>query len=241
MNSREEKLPVDSVEGVHLPHQRFAVGQSWPNWPTRQSVRPVRHAVDLYVMAPRPSTALSVCGTAVAASGLARGGLFVYDNPILANYPDDRCERCGWVVALEQGTVEQEIDLYAGKAGCGDGAGGLLRQIFTAILADLPPGSGNETSHRSDLLAHASRHRPMAVTCLDCAQMPRRAAKFHGAGSASCPETQLACMACTFFAGSWSGRVGIPTAECVVPAPCSVLVALARHYDLPLDSSRGVC
>ena len=46
----------------------------------------------------------------------------------------------------------QEIDLYiADAAGHGD-AGGLLRQIFTAILADAPPGRDAEAGHRSDLL-----------------------------------------------------------------------------------------
>jgi len=49
-----------------------------------------------------------------------------------------------------------------------------------------------------------------------------------------CPQAQLVCGECTFTAGRWAGEwEGLTTGECVVPVPCSVLVALANHYEIP--------
>jgi hypothetical protein len=136
------------------------------------------------------------------------------------------------VVALNRGTVEAEIELHVGAAG--DVDTGLLRQVFTAVLADVAPGRDAESGHRSDLLAHAARHRPTAIVCEQCGEKCS-AAEGHGEGVVVCPQVQLVCGECTFSAGRWADeREGMSTAECVVPAPCSVLVALARHYEIPV-------
>ena len=140
------------------------------------------------------------------------------------------CEQCGWVVALNQGTVEQQIDLFVGAAGNLDD--GLLREIFTSILADLPPGQDTVSGHRSDLLAHAAQHRPTVQVCEDCADL-QAPEDVHGRGVTACPDAVLVCQSCTFTAGLWAGRrQGVSTGECVVSAPCSVLTALADHYEL---------
>jgi hypothetical protein len=184
--------------------------------------------------------AFSVCG--LRAQHVPKLGGFTYDNPFLVSR---RCERCGWVVALNRGTVEQEIDFYARTSTKHDAladAGadsGLLRRIFTAILADAPPGRDAESGHRSDLLAHAARHRPVVRLCEHCAEMDDTAAH----GDAVCASPVVVCGECTFTAGHWAGeKAGSITGECVVAAPCSVLRALMAHYGLidPAGSADSV-
>src|SRR6478672_1580756 len=78
------------------------------------------HAVDLESLAPRTaqtrsgegrelpdSELFSVCG--MRATIVRKLGPFAYGSRWLKRL---RCERCSWVVALNRGTVEQEIDLY---------------------------------------------------------------------------------------------------------------------------------
>lgn len=195
------------------------------------------HAVDLHSIAPPIVAAagggdsagvVSVCG----ARSHYRGQLGRFDVGD-QGLGRRRCESCGWVVALTQGAVEAQIELYTAAAGTLDD--GLLRRIFVAILADLPPGRAARAGHRSELLAHAARHRPTVAVCANCTASDRSPAEVHGHDTAVCPDAVLVCRACTFTAGPWAGpRRGAPTGECVVAAPCSVLVALARHYDLPM-------
>lgn len=229
--------PVNVVGGMRLPEYRFGIGLGGGDWRGWHAVDVKRYGPQLaeaHVHGVRTSEVAvsSVCG--IRAQYVRRAGQFTYDSAFLTR---DRCERCGWVVALHQGTVEQEIDLYVAASGGADR--GLLRQVFTSILADLPPGAAAEPGHRSDLLAHVARHRPTAVGCEACAQ-GRHVTEVHGAGVTACPEAVLVCASCTFTASSWGGqRQGMTTSECVVAAPCSVLHAVARHYELP-DSSWGV-
>ena len=151
-------------------------------------------------------------------------GEFNYERPSLAQR---RYERCGWVVALDRGTVEHEIELHVGAAGALD-ENGLLRQIFTAILADLPPRPEPSCGHLSNLLAHAARHRPTVAPCADCS-VRGGAAEVHEPGGLACPHSALVCGSCTFNAGHWSStRQGTKTSECVVHQPCSVLTALVQ-------------
>lgn len=213
--------------------QRFELGAA-------AEQRRVWHAIDMVLHGQRVAAipveersgrgieAFSVCG--LRAHHTPRLGGFTYDNRFLKSR---RCERCSWVVALNRGTVEQEIDFYTRAADGSDllaPAGtdsGLLRAIFTAILADAPPGRDAESGHRSDLLAHAAMHRPVLSVCEDCCE--------HGVGDVHggdrCPQAGAVCAECTFTAGQWAGeQAGSITGECVVAAPCSVLVALAAHY-----------
>jgi hypothetical protein len=228
---------MGSAEGVPLPQYRFGIGSGGTDWR-------IWHAVDLKFYAEQiAATAdrgtrrndgdvFSVCGTRT--QHVRRLGQFSYDSQFLTR---QRCERCGWVVALDRGTVDQEIELYVAAASGADH--GLLRQIFTAILADLPPGAAAQSGHRSDLLAHAARHRPTVAVCEGCSHS-RSVAEVHGGGVTVCPDAVLVCGSCTFTAGQWAGdRQGMTTGECMVSAPCSVLVALAQHYELALDGSWG--
>lgn len=203
--------------------------------------RTLWHAVDMALLGPRAAAAtaeqrgsgrgveaFSVCG--LRAHHTPRLGGFTYDNRFLRS---KRCERCSWVVALNRGTVEQEIDFYTRTADGSDvlapaGADSrLLRTIFTAILADAPPGRDAESGHRSDLLAHASAHRPVVRLCEACTEHGPSATH----GEQACPQATVVCGTCTFTSGQWAGATaGRILGECVVAAPCSVLVALAAHY-----------
>ncbi|MBS4730546.1 hypothetical protein MSM1_20225 [Mycobacterium sp. SM1] len=163
-------------------------------------------------------------------------GAFTYGSRWLAK---GRCERCGWVVALNRGTIDQEIDLYAQSSWRVGGGWNpdLLRRIFTAILADAPPDREAQLGHRSELLAHAAEHRPIVTVCEQCARC-RDPAAVHGEDV--CPDYRVVCGACTFRAGPWAGdQEGVPTAECVVAAPCSVLTAMAAHYLIAVDPPTG--
>jgi hypothetical protein len=219
---------------------RFAIGaaSSGSHW----------HAVDVVSLAPTMARVLgaaqqegrksvgvetfSTCGVPVQV--LRALGPFTYDSPWLTQV---RCERCSWVVALDRGTVEQEIELHVGAAG-DDPRGELLRLIFTAILADAPPGPVGVAGHRTDLLAHAALHRPTLMVCQRCAHGGCRAA--HGAAVTVCPQRVVLCRACSFLAGPWAReREGVPTGECVVGSPCSTLLALAEHYDIATSGLQG--
>ncbi|ANE83357.1 hypothetical protein A7U43_27920 (plasmid) [Mycobacterium adipatum] len=195
------------------------------------------HAVDLEMLSSRISSAqppgrspaeveaFSPCGARVQVVG--KLGPFTYGSRWLTRL---RCERCSWVVALNRGTVEQEIDLYTAEAG-GDRRGALLREIFTSILADAPPGPESQAGHRSDLLAHAARHRPVLTVCAECSESGLTAA--HGPSVSRCPHAAVVCQECSFTADSWAGEWnGVATGECVVASPCSTLLALADHYGI---------
>lgn len=237
MNRLPRSAGVNSDGRLRLPQYRFGIG-------TALMQEPASHAVDLQLYGPRMLDAqargvpcsdvdvFSVCGTRT--QYVRRAGQFGYQSGFLNEH---RCERCGWVVALNRGTVEQEIDLHTGYSRGADH--GLLRQIFTAILADVAPGSDAEAGHRSDLLAHAARHRPVLAVCEECSYSPS-AAEVHGPGATACASPTLVCGSCTFTGGLWAGeRSGMSTGDCVVAAPCSVLVTLAQHYDVVVDRPWG--
>lgn len=219
---------------IHIPDFRFGTAITMTGLQA--------HAVDLGAMrSPRmagddcdteAAAVFSLCGSRVQL--LPQFRAFTYDSPCLPGRT--RCERCSWVVALTRGTVEQEIELYAGDDAHG---GGLLRQIFTSILADAPPEGGQaRVGHRSDLLAHAARHRPELTVCEECCDAGSEAT--HGPGVERCPHARSVCIECSFVAGSWAGEwEGTVAAECEVPSPCSTLVTLARYYGVSLPSSEG--
>lgn len=225
-------LGVDHRGPVYVPADRYGIAAGLSGWGW--------HAADLELVSAHRAAGgsaarelFSLCGTRCNPP-LGRFGAFTYDNRWLHRL---RCERCSWVVALDRGTVEQEIELYSADAG--DAAlGYFLRQVFTAILADAPADPSGQSGHRSELLAHAARHRPMWTVCQRCDRGDAAAA--HGVGVVQCPEASVLCEECSFTAGSWAGqRAGVTSEECVVDAPCAALRALANHYDVAVPE-RGV-
>ena len=111
MSVIEPLRPRGSTSGgaAHVGAYRFGIGAGGSDWRW--------HAVDLQVVGPRMADAVarggqrgdvevfSVCGT--RAELVRRLGQFTYGSRWLS---ERRCERCGWVVALNRGTVEAEIE-----------------------------------------------------------------------------------------------------------------------------------
>lgn len=207
-----------------------------------------RHAVDMTIAdkaesaspAGRGPVVFGVCGERVT---LARQwGAFGDQNGMLA---DRRCEQCGWIVALHQGTTEREIGRYSpdelqrnvieSKGHNPD----LLATLLRAVLAnhsDELDYARPEPGVVSELLAHLCRHQPVVTVCGDCWDS---SPQVHGPDISVCPDATVTCMACTFLAGAWAGEFedSVGAAECFVRSPCSVLCSVADHFHIVTTTS----
>lgn len=171
-----------------------------------------------------------------------RWGVFGDENPIGGSFR--RCAECGWIAALQRGETEEELQRYAMTADTKSGAVALVVKIFTAVLDAQGGNDGltgwethGEQTRLSQLLGHIGSHAPAVFVCHGCADDDEcdysHTAQWR---PGFCPGRRLACMACTALAGEWAGECeGQTLAECFVPSPCSVLVAAARHYNIPVD------
>jgi hypothetical protein len=141
------------------------------------------------------------------------------------------CHECAWIVALHHGTIDTEIASYivddvdaaAITAAGVDATVG--PRILAAIANDTAVSSGRDLapSHRSTMLARASRHLPVVSMCEEC----------NDAGAAQCPHHVVYCPGCTPTAGEWAGEwEDTLLQECIVAAPCSVQTILAAHYEI---------
>lgn len=196
---------------------RFGAGIEPPLAVPRRFV----HAVDLASTRAWSSVGvecLSVCRTPCTFVDNGEQGAFPY-GAALSWGDSSRCERCGWVVALNRGAVDAEIEFYADVSRLGVFADP-LRQLFTAILADAPPGPDADLGYRSELLAHVARHRPVVDLERELGALPA----YRRVSLASAPTLAPTCLECTFAFG-YGGAV-------VVPAPCSALAAVAGHYGI---------
>lgn len=185
------------------------------------------HAVDLEASPAWSSGAhgLSVCRTPCTPFIDGGDGEFAY-GVALFGADSSRCERCGWVVALNRGAVDAEIEFYASRSRSGVFAG-LLRRLFVAILADAPPGPAADLGYRSELLAHVARHRPVVDLDSELDVLPA----YRRVPLASSRALVPVCLECTFAFGH-GGAI-------VVPAPCSALVAVAHHYGIAVTTEGG--
>lgn len=138
------------------------------------------------------------------------------------------CPSCTWIVALETGTVDQELDTLTPAGENLTALAGLMadplivRHICEAIItASQADQDGLADPATVEALAHATRHAPVILwpeTCLEAEC---------GHPVDACPAT-AACAACSLRAGDWSqdgeGRY-LPL--CTISAPCQVLTTLA--------------
>lgn len=196
---------------------RFGAGIEPPLAVPRRFV----HAVDLEAARAWGSVGverLSVCRTPCTFVDNGEQGAFPY-GAALSWGDSSRCERCGWVVALNRGAVDAEIEFYADGSRVGVFADP-LRQLFTAILADAPPGPTADLGYRSELLAHVARHRPVIDLEGELGALPA----YRRVPLASSPLREPTCLECTFAFGYGSAIA--------VPAPCSALTAVAHHYGI---------
>lgn len=151
-----------------------------------------------------------------------------------------RCPDCAWILALHNGGVEDEIAAFTAHdvvdtAVIADRMGDLGAQLLTAIARDPELTHGGQRlrpSQQSQLLGHAIRHLPVVGMCEECLDIG--VVNAHGEGQ-SCPAQEVICAGCTLTAHeAWAGEwyeTFLP--ECIVTAPCSVLAAMAAHYQIP--------
>jgi hypothetical protein len=191
-------------------------------------------AVEMGDSSARRVRAATECGsTAVIArhwGGFARGNRHV-DNHTL-------CPECAWSVALQRGTEEVELAVLT-PTGAETHALSLVPvdpliavRICRRLLADRRA----ERDYDADserwprVLGHVTAHRPVLLMDESCAEGDCD----HDTPAGCYGDTPtVACLACSVLTGpeqgEWEGQVDV-----LVPAPCSVLTAMAG------DAATGV-
>lgn len=173
------------------------------------------------------------CGATVVIA--RRWGAFMRGN----HYVRGRaCPACAWAVALDQNMVDAEL---AAIAPTGGELAALQRLLPDPLLAvriceRILDERRQERDYDADspywaqLLGHATAHSPAALVPEDCAEGE---CEHEDTGEENCfsGSTAVACPACSVRAGSWAGEWE-GQFELVVPAPCSVLAAMAKRYEV---------
>lgn len=154
-------------------------------------------------------------------------GEFRRGNPHLR--PHRLCQHCAWTVALANDTVEEEI-AAAGPSSTEQHAWGrlmpdpdLIVRTVQAILAARTAETTADADHPrwAQMLGHLTAHRPELLTVEDCAE----GSCDHDDEVACYAEATIGCPTCSVKAGPWAGEWE-GQCEVLVPAPCSVLVAM---------------
>jgi len=178
--------------------------------------------------------AWTVCGQLARVSEL---GVYTRDQGPVQSRP---CPQCAWHVAIATGSIGREMTLLtpnrreaAALARCG-----VTPRTAVAVCQAILAAAG-DPAHPAVVrqLAAATAHRPDLSIPEDCAEgsCEHRPARLAGRPNWRCgyPDALAVCWECTLTRGSWAGEYeGTALQECTVPAPCSVLLALAAHYKL---------
>lgn len=133
------------------------------------------------------------------------------------------CSACAWWAAIRSDALPAAIGRLP------EPVRPLAEQIIARADSD-----GYELDHPRtvQLLTAVTDHAPTPLVGIDCAES--------GCGhDGDCPTTGWACDVCSLRAGGWAGAwedTYFP--ECVVVAPCSVLTAIAGHYDVSIEVQR---
>lgn len=128
----------------------------------------------------------------------------------------DPCPDCRWMVAAATGTFDAALAELRDP---------LAHAIAAKILAWHAEGEP-ENAHDGDmlqLLAAVSRHAPVELVTEECADGE--------CDHSPCP-VRPACRACSLQAGP--SQEGQYRSECTIPAPCAVLLALAKSVEVTL-------
>lgn len=166
------------------------------------------------------------------------------------------CPTCSWHVAgaaanrtstPDRDLLEAELAAWAPQAST---AAALRRElgadtdlharICRAIITGSLAGVTEDIDHPRivGLLGTVTAHRPVLLVPDDCAEDPgycrHRPAGLPVDDVWTCdfPDGAAACSACSVIAGPWAGEWE-DDFDIGVPAPCSVLHAVAEHYDVP--------
>lgn len=135
------------------------------------------------------------------------------------------CSACGWWEAIRTNTIGARVARLADAP-----RRGLAVALVEAVLADAegPGGDGIDTPRTVELLAAVSAHAGQALIDEECAE-----AECIHEDRTNCPVVGVACDACSVICGGWAGEwEGRYRPEATVIAPCSVLTAMAEHYQL---------
>ncbi|HEX6359499.1 hypothetical protein [Actinophytocola sp.] len=177
---------------------------------------------------------------------VTKWGPFVHGNPYLRT---NRCAACGWLVAIDLLTIQQELDALAPSAD--------VRPVFARLLADPAPAAticeAIVTAATADddafdldhpvtvqLLAHVTAHEPRLLVPEACAEDECHHMPADAPDGWRCPlpDARVACAACSTLAGSWAGEwQGTFLDQCTVTAPCGVLLTVAQHYGVDITGS----
>ena len=209
------------AEAATLPDVPYltGVGRGW-------------HAIDLPSMdylrtGPADSVAFAVCGelVRVAPGAYDRASVPVSSHP---------CFTCAFTVAAAGGmpALQAEIDRLRPTMDEIPALDRLMPDPFLAvnicraILTEPDWEPGHPASIQ--LLAQAAAHRPVLLLPEGCAEGDCE----HITDDAGCsyPDATVGCKACSLQTGSWAGEwEGQFREECTIPAPCAVLLALAKY------------
>lgn len=192
------------------------------------------HAVERARAGDTGGAAGSVCGEGVIVA--VRWGGFHRGSEWTDRFAHRLCPHCAWTVALAQDTTEAEL---AAVTPSGAELAALRRllpdpmivpRICERILADRRAERDYDAGSPRwvQLLGHVTAHRPVLLLAEDCAE---GACDHHDKASGCYAQAAVACPACSVQAGSWAGEWE-GQYECVVPAPCAVLPAMADHVGL---------
>ena len=190
------------------------------------------HAISLPSMdylrtGPADSVAFAVCGELVRVA--PRSGAYNRGDVPVSNDP---CHVCAFTVAAAGGipALQAEIDRLRPTSDELPALSRLMPDPFLAvntcqaIAAEPDWEPGHPASIQ--LLATAAAHAPVLLLPEGCAEGDCE----HGDGLCDYPDASAGCRACSLQTGSWAGEwEGQFREECTIPAPCAVLLALAKY------------
>lgn len=144
------------------------------------------------------------------------------------------CPRCAWVVALHHDRGDEELTALAPNAAEDAAFHRLLPDptLFTRVCRAILDECRQEKGYDADsprwaqLLGHVTAHRPVVLVSEDCAES---GCEHDGEADCFAASSVVACPACSVQAGQWAGEWE-GQFEVTVPAPCSVLLALAALW-----------
>jgi hypothetical protein len=182
----------------------------------------------------------AACGTLVRVTKYG-----VYDRtstPVLY----DPCPACSWHVALATRSAERELLLMTPDAreAAALARSGVTPLTAVAVCRAILSAAGDPADPAViSQLAAATAHRPGLAGIGDCIDgdcgHDRRDTGDGQKPECDYPDAGAVCWACSLRGGPWAGDYeGWLLDECIVPAPCGVLSALAADYGLTGQSPR---
>jgi hypothetical protein len=186
------------------------------------------HAVEARRWTTTRRHVLTVCGSRAAIArdwgGFARGTRQIDTMEL--------CPRCRWHVAITTNTTAAELAALTPSDAEQEALGRAMPDphLFVHLMVRLlKMGRENDTDIEpwTEVLAHVTAHRPVLLRGMDCCE---DACEHETVQDCYGETPTVVCEVCSYRLGSWAGELegwfSIP-----VPAPCSVLTAVAAHYE----------